>query len=213
MQSREKREFWTEEESKNETRQLQSKKEKTFLERGKEQNETSSGARRRLFQQQKHTYFIELERDQDRRDSLEEIQPKPELRRSFLKEGDPHRQLISMNARECERWRTLPTLKHIGRKLLNMDGDMAESTVDSGNRCETHWVEYSERAAQNARLPRSSELAITLEDTVPRKPWIVEFASRILRTLGELKEPWTPWFDYFQPSFTTSFHDYVPFSL
>jgi hypothetical protein len=75
---RKKRDFWTGEESK---------------------NETSSGARRRLFQQQKHTYFIELERKQDRRDSLEEIQPKPELRRSLLKEGDPHRQLISMNAR------------------------------------------------------------------------------------------------------------------
>jgi hypothetical protein len=39
-----------------------------------------------------------------------------------------------------------------------MDGDTAESTADSGNRCETHWVEISERAAQNARLPRSSEL-------------------------------------------------------
>jgi hypothetical protein len=65
------------------------------------------------------------------------------LRRSFLKEGDPHRQLISMNARECERWRTLPTLKHIGRKLPNMDGHTAESTADSGNRCETHWQEAS----------------------------------------------------------------------
>ncbi len=64
---RKKRDFWTGEESK---------------------NETSSGARRRLFQQQRHTYFIELERDQDRRDSLEEIQPKPDLRRSLLKEGD-----------------------------------------------------------------------------------------------------------------------------
>ncbi len=120
---RKKRDFWTGEESK---------------------NETSSDARRRLLQQQKHTYFIELEIDQDRRDSLEEIQLKPELRRSFLKEGDSHRQLISMNARECERWRTLPTPKHIGRKLLNMDGDTAESTADSGNRCETHCVEASE---------------------------------------------------------------------
>jgi hypothetical protein len=134
---RKKRDFWTGEESK---------------------NETSSGARRRLFQQQKLSYFIELEIDQDRRDSLEEIQPKPELRRNLLKEGDPHRQLISINARECERWRTLPTLKHIGRKLLNMDGDTAERTANSGNRYETHWVEISQRAAQNARLPLSSEL-------------------------------------------------------
>ncbi len=37
-----------------------------------------------------------------------------------------------------------------------MDGDTAESTVDSGNRCETRWVEISERAAQNARLPRET---------------------------------------------------------
>jgi hypothetical protein len=37
VQSREKREFWTEEESKNETRQVQSKKEKRFLDRGREQ--------------------------------------------------------------------------------------------------------------------------------------------------------------------------------
>jgi hypothetical protein len=80
------------------------------------------------------------------------------LRRNLLKEGDPHRQLISINARECERWRTLPTLKHIGRKLLNMDGDTAERTANSGNRYETHWVEISQRAAQNARLPLSSEL-------------------------------------------------------
>jgi len=109
---------------------------------------------------------------------------------------------------------TLPTLKHIERKLENMDGDTAESTVDSGNKCETRWVEISERAAQNARLPRSSEpFAITLEDTVPRKPWIVQFASGILRTLGELKERWTPWFDYFQPSFTNSLYDSVPFPL
>jgi hypothetical protein len=66
IKERKKRDFWTGEESK---------------------NETSSGARRRLFQQQKHTYFMELEIDQDRRDSLEELQPKPELRRSLLKEG------------------------------------------------------------------------------------------------------------------------------
>jgi hypothetical protein len=39
-----------------------------------------------------------------------------------------------------------------------MDGDSAESTADGGNRCETHSVEISERAALNARLPRSSEL-------------------------------------------------------
>jgi hypothetical protein len=39
-----------------------------------------------------------------------------------------------------------------------MDGDTEESTADSGNRYETHWVEISQRAAQNARLPRSSEL-------------------------------------------------------
>jgi hypothetical protein len=37
VQSREKREFWTEEESKNETRQVQPKKEKRFLGRGREQ--------------------------------------------------------------------------------------------------------------------------------------------------------------------------------
>jgi hypothetical protein len=46
------------------------------------------------------------------------------------------------------RRRALPTaetdVKHIGRKLLNMDGDTAESTADSGNRCETHWDEASE---------------------------------------------------------------------
>jgi len=87
VQSREKREFWTEEASKNETRQVQSKKEKRFLDRGREQKRDKFRRRRRLFQQQKHTYFMELEIDQDRRDSLEELQPNPVLRRSLLTEG------------------------------------------------------------------------------------------------------------------------------
>jgi hypothetical protein len=39
---------------------------------------------------------------------------------------------------------------------------------------------------------RQRSFAITLEATVPRQQWIVEFACRILKTLGELKEPWTP---------------------
>ncbi|CAM6024968.1 unnamed protein product [Sphagnum balticum] len=92
--------------------------------------------------------------------------------------------------------RALPTaetdVKHIGTKLLNMDGDSAKRTADSGNRCETHWVEFSQPAAQNTRLPRQRSFAITLEATVPRQQRIVEFACRILKTLGELKEPWTP---------------------
>ncbi len=39
---------------------------------------------------------------------------------------------------------------------------------------------------------RQRSFAITLEAAVPRKQWIVEFACKILETLGELKEPWTP---------------------
>jgi hypothetical protein len=87
VQSREKREFWTEEESKTRQDKCNQRKKRDFWTGEESKNETSSGARRRLFQQQKHTYFMELEIDQDRRDSLEEIQPKPELRRSLLKEG------------------------------------------------------------------------------------------------------------------------------
>jgi len=63
------------------------RKKRDFWRGDESKNEISSAARRRLFQQQKHTYFMELEIDQDRRDSLEEIQPKPELRRSLFKEG------------------------------------------------------------------------------------------------------------------------------
>jgi hypothetical protein len=69
-----------------------------------------------------------------------------------------------------------------------MDGDTAESTADSANRCETHWVEISERAAQNARLPRHhSSFAVTLEPTIPRQRWIVEFASESWRLWVNLR--------------------------
>jgi hypothetical protein len=57
VQSREKRKFWTEEGSKNETRQMQAKKEKRFLDRGREKKrdkfrrkeETISTAKTYLF--------------------------------------------------------------------------------------------------------------------------------------------------------------------
>ncbi len=206
---RKKRDFWTGEESK---------------------NETSSGARRRLFQQQKHTYFMELEIVQYRRDSLEEIQPKPELRRSLLKEGRTPAQAAHTSERETEskRRRTLPIRKHIGRKLFKADRDTAENTTDSGNSHEnTGWnilnaetavkhigwnILNALRKTRDYRVHQSS-FAITLEATVPRTRWVVQFACRILKTLGELKEPWTPQFNFFQPSFTTSLHDSVPFPL
>jgi hypothetical protein len=47
------------------------------------------------------------------------------------------------------------------------------------------------RKTPDYRVHQSS-FAITLEASLPRKPWIVEFASRILKTLGELKQRWTP---------------------
>jgi len=56
VQSREKREFWTEEESKNETRQVQSQKEKRFLDRGRKQERDKTSAiteRKEIFGQGK----------------------------------------------------------------------------------------------------------------------------------------------------------------
>jgi hypothetical protein len=70
------------------------------------------------------------------------------------------------------RRRTLPTVetaeKHIVWNILNAVRKTRDYSV--------HQISF----------------AVTLEATVPRKPWIVEFASRILKTLGELKEPCTP---------------------
>jgi hypothetical protein len=84
-ETKKERESWIGEERKNETSAI--KKEKRVLDRGRKQKRDKFRRKEKTIQQQKHTYFIELEIDQDHRDSLGELQPKPELRRSLLKEG------------------------------------------------------------------------------------------------------------------------------
>jgi hypothetical protein len=88
VQSREKEDFGQRKKARTRQDKCNQRKKRDFWTGEESKNQTSSGARRGLFQQQKHSYFIlELEIDQDRRDSLEEIEPKAELRRSLLKEG------------------------------------------------------------------------------------------------------------------------------
>jgi hypothetical protein len=94
-------------------------------------------------------------------------------------------------------------MKHTGWNILN-----AETAVNH-----IGWnILNAVRKTRDYRVHQSS-FAITLEATVPRTRWVVEFACRIWKTLGELKEPWTPKFNFFRPSFTTSLHDSVPFPL